>query len=185
MVSVTISIMSLIYIFVIFVVFFAKKRLVNKENKIFSYLLIVSLILAVLDVTSGILFLNNTNIYSIFYLILTKFIVLLYIIWDFLMLYYVITISKSEKNDSNISKYIPLILLLFSYAVMLLPLNFETKNNLTYPVGISILLVYILTFILSITIIFILIKNIKRAKTKKFLPLFAYLFLGIIIEEIH
>ncbi len=183
MISVTASLVSFVYTILLFVVFFSKPRLKNKENKIFSYMLIASLFGILLDSISGVLFLNNVDMNSFLYMLLTKTIILFYVVWDLLMLSYVVVISytgdESKINTMlNINKTI---VMLLSIIILLSPLRIITKDGLAYPSGFSINLMYIVTIVLVIVVITILIKNFKNFKNKKYLPLFAYLLFGILM----
>ena len=103
MISITASIFSFIYIILVTLVYFSKGRIKNKENKIYTNILITSLIGIFLDSISGLLYLNGYNSDSIFYQFLTKLILLFYVVWDIMMLEYIIVISKQqEKVDKHL-----------------------------------------------------------------------------------
>ncbi len=183
MISVTVSILSFIYTFLIFIVFFSKKRLENKENKIYSYMLIASMIGISLDGISGILYLLNINVDSFLYLFLTKFIILFYVVWDLLMLSYIIIISYQNKSQklNSILKINKILTIILSTLILILPIKIMKENGSAYPNGISIILMYIITVILVIAVVGILIKNFRNLKNKKYLPLFIYLLFGILM----
>lgn len=183
MISVTASITSFVYTALLFVVFFSKPRLKNKENKIFSYMLCFSLIGIFLDSISGILYLNNVNMNSFLYLLLTKAIVSFYVIWDLLMLAYIIVISYSEKSTqlNKLLKIDKISMIVLTIIVWLAPIKITMMNKMPAPSGIGVNLVYITTMILVFVVVVILIKHFRNLKNKKYLPLFLYLLFGILM----
>lgn len=117
------------------------------------------------------------------YLLLTKFIIIFYVIWDLLMLSYIMVISSKRKGE-QLTKALRLNIflgLILCNAIVLLPLKIIQEENLIYPSSISIILMYFVTTILILVIIGILIFNYRNLKSKKYLPLFAYLLFGIIM----
>ena len=186
MISLVASLVSSIYIILICLVYFSKKRINSIENTIFSYMLIASVFGIVFDSLSGILYMLDVNLNSIWYIFLTKSIIIFYVVWDLLMISYIFTISKTAVKSLDklldFNKYLGLI---FSYLILLMPLTIIKKGNIAYSSSISINLVYILTVILVVMVIAILIKNYKILKEKKYLPLFAYLLFGIIMVVVQ
>ena len=183
MISISISIICLVYTIMLTIIYFSKKRINYIENKIFAWLLIVSLIGVTLDPLSGLLWIYGVDINSFFYLLLTKLIILFYITWDTLMMLYVILIADSNKNK-NVKKYLKIFKIIYLGLVLLtllLPVKITVNDNLASPTGACVNLVYLVTFVFLIIIIYKMIKNYKNLKNKKYLPLFVYLGLGMIV----
>ena len=149
MISITASIISFIYITLICIVFFSKERIRSKETKIFSSMLKASLIGITMDSISGILYLTGYNVNSFFYILLTKSIITFYVVWDLLMLSYILIISYNE-DDKQLNIFLSLnnfFTKVLGIAIFCLPLKIVKNENLVYPSGISIILMYIINLI--------------------------------------
>lgn len=181
MISITASIFSFIYIILVTLVYFSKGRIKNKENKIYTNILITSLIGIFLDSISGLLYLNGYNSDSIFYQFLTKLILLFYVVWDMMMLEYIIVISKQQEKVDKYLKITNILIFVFGTIMILSPLKIVSDGVNAHPEGFGILIMYAITLALTIIIIYALIKNYKHLKSKKYLPLFLYLFFGILM----
>lgn len=181
MISITASIFSFIYIILVTLGYFSKGRIKNKENKIYTNILITSLIGIFLDSISGLLYLNGYNSDSIFYQFLTKLILLFYVVWDMMMLEYIIVISKQQEKVDKYLKITNILIFVFGTIMILSPLKIVSDGVNAHPEGFGILIMYAITLALTIIIIYALIKNYKHLKSKKYLPLFLYLFFGILM----
>lgn len=160
---------------------FSKKRVNYVENKVYSYLLIVSLIGIILDAFSGILYINNYDVTSFSYILLTKFIILFYITWDTLMILYVLLVSDRDK-DKKAKRYLKhsgIVYAVLLILVMILPVEVVNDNGQAFPTGLCVNLVCIVTFVFLSIAIVAMIKNYKDLKSKKYLPLFAYFGIGM------
>lgn len=183
MISLTASIVSFIYTFLLCIFFFSRERIDTKENKIFSHMLTASFIGISLDSVSGVLFLTGVNPNSVFYLFLTKCIITFYVVWDMLMLSYIILIShnKEEKKLDWLLEFNSCLTKVLAVIIFILPLKIVQDGNSAYPSGVSIILMYIVTMLLTLVVSSILIKNYRLLKSKKYLPLFAYIAFGILM----
>ena len=178
MITIITNIVSLIYLVLISIIYYTKKKAKSEENRIYSIMLIASIIGNILDPLSGILYYNNYNVMSLSYLILTKMILLYYLIWDISFFYYIILITNSD-NSTKFKKILKIITSVLIVIVLFSPLKIVSNNNTISPVGLPVNLLAILTFILFIITIIFLIKNYKVVVKKKLLPLVIYIVLGI------
>ena len=178
MITIITNIVSLIYLALISIIYYSKKKAKSEENRIYSIMLIASIIGNILDPLSGILYYNNYNVMSLSYLILTKMILLYYLIWDISFFSYIILITNSD-NSTKFKKILKIITSVLIVIVLFSPLKIVSNNNTISPVGLPVNLLAILTFILFILTIIFLIKNRKVVVKKKLLPLVIYIVLGI------
>lgn len=178
MITIITNIVSLIYLVLISIIYYSKKKAKSEENRIYSIMLIASIIGNILDPLSGILYYNNYNVMSLSYLILTKMILLYYLIWDISFFSYIILITNSD-NSTKFKKILKIITSVLIVIVLFSPLKIVSNNNTISPVGLPVNLLAILTFILFILTIIFLIKNRKVVVKKKLLPLVIYIVLGI------
>ena len=184
MISITINIVCWIYLILITLFYFNKKRVNNIENKIYSAMLLTTFFGLAIDFITGLMFYSNVvGVNSFIHLLIVKLLFIYYLIWDLLMLFYVLTVSTDRKNTiyiNNVKRIIISTIIILSIIFLFSPLAFGNKTTDIIPSGLAIEILSLITIILIITIPIILIKNIKNIIHKKYLPLFTYLFLGIL-----
>lgn len=181
MISITASIFSFIYILLVTFIFFSKERIKNKETTIFTYLLVASVIGIFLDSVSGLLYLNGYNFNSILYQFLTRLILLFYVVWDMMLLEYIIVISKPKEKIDKYLRIITIFIYIFGIVMIVSPLKIISDGINAHPEGFGIILMYIITLVLTLITIFSLVENFRNLKSKKYLPLFIYLLFGILM----
>ena len=101
--SLSVQIFSAIYLIVLIIIYFSKKRINSIENKIFSSLIITNLIGVILDLisTSTALYMKDAiwlNIVSKFYLV---YLITWLLIFS-LYVYYISTTTKKNKKENKI-----------------------------------------------------------------------------------
>ena len=179
-----IPICGLLIAVLLFICFFSKKRVKNKETSIFSRLLIYSLIdsLIMCSIITIVIVYGNLSILKI----LNKIDYIMYILWTsnfFLYVYYIST-KRSEKINEKyhfmfwLSTFFDIFLGLL---VFILPVNVHTSNNLMYSDGPALLVIYIGCALYVLSIIFCILKNTKNIKNKKLLPLYALIPFMILV----
>ena len=179
MISITINIISCIYLAMIMFFYFGKRRVDSLENKIYSGMLIATFFGLIFDIITGVIYYGNSGmINSSFHIFLAKLLFLYYLVWDLFMLYYVAIVS-SKKENIEFNKYFNYLIIILAVIFFILPLSFSSDNLV--PTGGAIVILVVITIILVVSIPIILLKNIKTVVNKKYLPLFVYLFLGIIM----
>lgn len=181
MISITASIFSFIYILLVAFIFFSKARIKNKETTIFTYLLVTSVVGIFLDSVSGLLYLNGYNFNSILYHYLTKLILLFYVVWDMMLLEYIVVISKPKEKIDKYLKIITICIYIFGIVMIISPLKIISDGINAHPEGVGIIIMYIITLVLTLITIFSLVENFRNLKNKKYLPLFLYLLFGILM----
>ena len=179
MISIAINIISCIYLTMIMFFYFGKRRIDSLENKIYSGMLIATFFGLIFDIITGFIYYGNSAmINSSFHIFLAKLLFLYYLVWDLFMLYYVAIVS-SKKEKIKFNKYFNYLIIILAIIFLILPLSFSGDNLI--PTGGAIVILVVITIILVVSIPIILLKNIKTVVNKKYLPLFVYLFLGIIM----
>ncbi|MDD6224068.1 MAG: ATP-binding protein [bacterium] len=182
----TFSACSFFYILLLTIVFFCKKRLNSVENKIYSYLIITSLCGVVLALTCYFTILNHNTI-PIINTIVSKALLIYYLVYLMILTIYIYVISKEVTFDVRNPKYKKilhiwlLISLMVSIFVICLPLEFYNKGNVAYSYGISANLVYLFSGLCIFIWLILMISNYKNLKNKKYLPMFAFILLGSVV----
>ena len=186
--TIYIQIISLIYSFMLMIVYFSKKRLNTPENKVYKLLIIVNFVGIILDVVCAISTFKMTEV-KLYNIIIAKLYLLYFVTWimGFATYTFAISIKENEKNE-RIKKYLIVDLIMFivyTITVFLLPLEFVKSDLGMYAKGLSVNFVY---FIVGIHICMCLIyigMNIKNIFSKKYIPLVAFLGIGVIVMYIQ
>ena len=172
------SFAQLIYTFLLSIVFFSKERINKKENNIYSYLLIETVVL----LSFGIIlyFMMKSSSYTM-KMIMNKLYLFFNLLWTYLFTLYILSTLYSEKLFNSKSSTIRNILIGFFQfiLIMVLPLNFTINDNgAMFAYGISAIVTYFLSFIYVIILIYVLLSKIKFAKQSKYIPLYLFFVLG-------
>lgn len=184
------QIASILYIVLIMIIYFGKKRLKTLENKIYISLVIVSFITLLLDVSSVYfgLFMPEKNFSN--YLCKLYLVGIVGWVIDFTYYIYVIS-SKKSKNDPNYLKkilyYTISIFILCSLIIFILPLNIYSNGKIMYTYGPSATMSYLISAIGLIIWICCIIFNSKQIKDKKYYPVYAFVICAtcaILIQKI-
>lgn len=189
------QICSLFYIVLLNVTFFSKKRLQSLENKLFSYMIVTNLLGIILDIISTYLAIINAN-YTLLIIFCKSYLVYL-LIWITLMTAYIYVISvngfkkKSKertKNQEKNSRFFKFLIILATISVLLvivLPLYSNRSNGRIYTYGPSAVISYMISGICIFVWLICMFKNFKNLKSKKYLPMFAYMTIGLIATAIQ
>ena len=184
------TILSLFYSLMLLTIFFSKKRLINRENKIYSKLIIINFIGIVLEL---ILCLASPNVenHMLFYNILSKLFLSYLIIWCIVFSIYVFAISDFKNiNFVKYMKKVDIFFLIFGilsiFLMIVFPSDYKIVNNASlYSRGYDTKIVYLCSFVCIIMMVFCLVRNFKKLKQKKYLPLYVYLLAGTITTIIQ
>lgn len=181
MIGIVLQVTSLIYIAMLAIVYFSKKRMDSLENKVFSILIMTNIFGLVIDVVSTSLALRHMKG---FLLTLSSKIYLVYLLaWILLLTVYIFIISsKNEEKQKVFDKVYSISIGIFvvsSIVLMILPLNNYMNGDIVYTYGPSATLMYIISTSCIITWIVCMFRNFKELKSKKYIPMFAYLTIGL------
>ena len=176
-----VTIVSLIYVTLITVIYFSKKRIELLEYKIYEILLIVTNIGFFVNIISFILDIYFPE-YYFFRIVMIKLYYCYLITYVFCMAIYLIVTSKEDNKVLNKSNYIYLILLLIN---CFLPVEFVNKNNQIYIQGLNVYYVYFVFIVSLICGGIYILKNKKKINNRKAVPVFFYLVLSLPILVIQ
>lgn len=184
-VGITFTLASLFYAILLTVVFFCKKRLSTFENKIYSLLILTSLFGTIIGVPCYYI-MKDYQTFPILNSIFSKGYIVYLLTWITLFTAYIYAISYEniEVVKKNCKKMGILYILLLTI-LLILPLYYENGNNIVYSYGPSANFMYIISSIYIAFILFCLFKNIKRIKSKKYIPIFAFIILGTVVMIIQ
>lgn len=192
--TVGIQIFSFLYLLLIFIVYYSKKRFNSLENSIFRILLVFTTIMLLIDIIMNYT-IRFSDIVPISNFILCKFTFLGYQIWSALLMLYVFLLGNNGKynnikdlyiksNKMKIGTFIVSILGLIS---IFLPFTsvYDPKYNIAYLSGNSTLYVYGVTILYLLIILLTVIINKNRVSLTKRLPIFIFFICACIFLPIQ
>lgn len=181
MANISFTACSLVFIIIIAIVFFTKKRITSVENNIFAKIMILTIIGATIEIFNYFLIINGISDNSIIYNIISRMILIYYLLWGMLFIYY-ISIISCKKDYKKIFYCLGAITALID---IFLPLNYLYKDIMIIPSGLAVFFVYGIFFIYICLAVFLMLKNINKNLLKKYLPLLVYILVGSIATFIQ
>lgn len=166
--TIYLTISALIYTIITTILFTKKKKINKLENRIFTKLLILSILSMIFELTI-VLTVNIPMLSSIIQKIFLIFIVL----WlsRFIDYTFVITVFDAKKSDlENYEKYKNLyyiflgINVLCCIGILLLPIYFNDIGTAKYTSGPSVNMVFTITGIYLLTILILLVTHFKKIR---------------------
>ena len=179
------TIYSLFYSVLLNIVYFARKRLVTFENKIFEKLMITNLIGVILAIGSYFTIVNIDK-YPIFNVIVSKGYIVYLLTWITMFSVYIFAISiddsKNRKKKINrIIKGFSILYVIFLIVIIIKPLYYHNAGGAVYSYGPSANVMYVVSSVYIAIWIVRLIINYKKIRDKKYLPIFAFMLLGVVV----
>lgn len=172
MINLTFLIYSVIYMIILLILYYSKKRISLYENTIYSTSIIITIIGTIVEIITSIIMINNYNINSKLLLGLNKFVLIYYISWINILLLYMLLITNKEEKHHDISSNIGILELISIILIAFLPLNIENKT------GLAMNYVYIHYALSLVLMLFNIIKNSSKLKFKNIIPLLLLIILG-------
>ncbi len=185
MISVSFSIACLVFLTIISIFYFTKKRLKNIDNKIFTILIILNLIGIIIDVYGYFSF-KTFGTEFILNILISKIYLIYYLSYAFCLMIYIFNITF--KNLNKILTYLIVGFGILCVVIFILPINVYMQGNTAFSYGPSVNLGYTFAFAFIIAMIVSLIKNIKRIRSKEFVPIFVFIiltFLTLVVQKIN
>ncbi len=186
--SVYLSVSALIYTTITAITFFCKKKISSIENKIFGWLIILTLtgIVSIIVILSSVFDINTTKIIVKIWGVFINWSVVLFTMYAFV-------ISFKEPNIKYMEKYKVLFWLYMIFniinSIIIFVSSVEYQSNEYggfYNGFVGIYLLIISLFHIVAMILFLL-KNIKHLKEKKFYPIIVYVIITVtsFLLELH
>ena len=188
-ISSTFSMCSFFYSLLLIIVYFRKKRLDTLENRIYGWTIIVNFIGIILAITSYITIIYYNQI-PITNMIISKALIVYYLTYIWLLTFYIYVISKKVNYDNvhtdfkKIINFGFIVYIILALAIIILPLYFKNDTSV-YSYGPSANVTYFVSTIAIIYWLFILFKNFKEIKTKKYAPIIAFIGIGGLVMVIQ
>ena len=168
-----------IYIVLVTMMYFNKKRISTYENKIYGHLLLVSVLQIIMGLLGFITIYYYPNALLIKRIINVAYLFSL-ICWALIFTLYVISISFNNKQNKKIDFIIFALFLIVFLIISALPMGYYNINNFVYTSGSAVSFTYFMSFLCILTIIFCVIKNRKNLLSKKYIPVASFFLIGIV-----
>lgn len=183
---VSFSICSFIYIIIFSIVYFSKTRINLVENKIYTLLLITTIVGLSIDIIGYFAFLDGVA-NSVKNLGIAKIYLIYYFTWIYLLTIYTYIISTKQKktNFTNLFKKLSKLYIIIILIIPLLKTKIEITNTSLYSFGPSVNLVYMLSGICVLIMLICLLKNLQNIKSKKYIPLLVFIVFGTVVMIIQ
>ena len=179
--------LSFFYLFMIFVLFFGRKKVKSFTNKMYAMLLITNVVMIVLDIIIVYLSYIVPN-HGILYL-LNKIYLISIVYWMFIYSYYFTCIgSKSKKRDKKKNVRLLIILLIVTTLTLLCPISLYNEDNVMYTHGLSVTVVIASGVIIMLYTFYTLFKNmhnIIKSNKKQYLPLVVLVLLSLLMLTVR
>ncbi len=183
------TIYSLFYSLLINIVYFSSKRLRSIENKIFEKIMLTNFVGVLLAIGSYFT-IKNIDRFELLNTFISKGYIIYLLTWLTLFSVYIFVISIKDGKDkkSEVNKIINLfgiLYLIFLIIIIIKPLYYHNINGAIYSYGPSANVMYIVSIVYITVWLIRLSTNIKRIRDKKYLPIFAFMGLGLVVMIIQ
>lgn len=183
------TIYSLFYSLLINIVYFSSKRLRSIENKIFEKIMLTNFVGVLLAIGSYFT-IKNIDRFELLNTFVSKGYIIYLLTWLTLFSVYIFVISIKDGKDkkSAVNKIINLfgiLYLIFLIIIIIKPLYYHNINGAIYSYGPSANVMYIVSIVYIMVWLIRLSTNIKRIRDKKYLPIFAFMGLGLVVMIIQ
>lgn len=181
--TIFLSIASMLYMIMIAIVYFSKKRVNTSENKIFTKLITVSLASLFSEIYITMIPINMDS--SLFIVSLKAYLILC-VLWLSYFMEYVFIITRNNENKPLINykeKYKKTygifwtVTIFITCTVILLPIYFFNEDGMKYSYGPSVNIVFGLSGVYAIIMLCYIIKNFKYLKNKGYIPIIFFVIL--------
>jgi len=168
------------------VVFFSKKRVSNLETKIYSVMVIATFINVTLNLAAVYIVCFLPQSFYPAVLVMDRLALIQYIIWANLLFFYVAEVSFRDKRfykrlKRRLIKACAAADIIVGLLALSLPSNLHNADGVMYTYGPAVDVTLILCGVYLVLIFLSIIFNIKNILNRKYFPIFALVFLGVIV----
>ncbi|MDO5556458.1 MAG: ATP-binding protein [Clostridia bacterium] len=174
---------AILFSVLILLLFYLKKHIETPETKMYGVLIIVNFFGLLIEIACSL----AAKIY-VDYTIISNIILKLYLVsiitWAFVFTIYIYYISHERELVIRIKKKATTILSIVYWIIIaitfILPIKLVVEKDFAvrYTEGPSVNFTYIISSILVLIMFYCMLRNYKNLKSKKYLPLFAFLGVG-------
>ena len=180
-VGISFVIAALLFLVLTAFVYYPKPKIETYENKLYGYLLAVSIIGCIIGIPLYYVVRDYHN-FTIWTFFLPRIYLVYLLVWMYILICYFVSITTS-KNLSKLKDKTQLIFTIYIVisflGSFLLPIEYHNEHNIVYTSGMAIKFAYLISAIIDTYILIGIIKNYKILKNKKFIPFIGIFVLGI------
>ena len=195
-VCITIILCMLLFQISIAIAYFSKERVNTVDNRLYSKLLIITLIGLIIELLcyGTIINMEKSDVLRFMALAVNKIFIIYLLIWEFVFTAYVIYISFSDSQKivdlvnrkyKNINTILLSAICIISLLLICLPLKLYNDGSYIYSSGIGTDLLTILGGIFILVDIYCLLRNIKHIVHRKYIPLIILILLMIVVVTLR
>lgn len=177
-----INIYAFLLILATTIVFFSKQRLKQVEDETYKFFLITNIFISLSGLILGLAVVPSAGINEIIIIILNKFYLCFLILWISILTFYYIYICL--KNKTQVGKYrrlFSIITMICIVLIVILPITVDVSDEGAVAGGPAILFTYSMFGLGFIVQILCVIRNYKKWRNKKWIPLYLLIFLGTLV----
>ena len=171
---------SIVYLMLVSIIYFSKKRIDNYDNKIYSVILILNILGLTLDAIQYSTI--KAGAPELINIILNKIFLVYILTWTSLFCSYILSLAKKDSFSSILNKIKYFILIVGIIFVLFLPLEIVHNGNVLYTTGLATMVAFICVPLNILLMSISCIKNLKTDKKsfKRYVPLLVFLLGGSI-----
>ena len=189
-IGLSIIITTFLYLMIVSIVYFSKPRIKSIENKVYSYLLLISVCNLVLEVGCC-FFVAHRDSYRLINEIINRMFLLGLLSWLIIFTFYMVYISFF-KNNTFYNKYrkecieicFLIFVILFGF-ILINPIYYFSNNVYTYSYGPATDSLLVMGLISIIIDLICLIKNYKKIREKENYPLLILILVMILVAALR
>lgn len=192
--GIALILVSLIYSLLVSIVYFSKKRANIQETKVYDVIVIVNIINLVMELLCCYTVYNIDNLPFMITEVINRIFLLTIFYWQTLFTVYIYIISfKKNYNDKldfkkPIGKFAVGAWFIMIVGLLFLPLKYYNENGLVYSYGPSATFLYGVVVVYLIAWIIFYIKKVNKEKSKKYLPILAFIIvmgIALVIRAVN
>ena len=180
----TIMIVSLVYLVILMVNYFSKKKVESTEVRLYGEIILTTFISVVFEILS-VIFVSKHKQYPFMAYAVNKIFIVTILTYVYLLSLYAWSVFYKDDRKANVSRVLrkgyAVVYLLFSIGILLLPVKFYYDGLKVYSYGESTIFCYIGVTILIASWFVCLFLNIKTAFKRKLFPLYLFAFMSGVI----
>ena len=178
----TLNIYALIIIIIISIIFFRKDRQKKVEDETYSRLLIITMIVSISGFILGLMVTPTAGINKTVIAMCNKIYLISLATWITTLSFYTLCVSWLKEEKINQTKKIfSIIVLIHIIMILLLPISITIDNESVTALGLSVFYTYTVFGLGFIFQIICIIRDYKNSISKKYIPIYALAFFGIIM----
>lgn len=180
--SVSFIISSLVVSLIMAFTYFARKKVNTSETKVYSYLIIISILGSIISIPLYFL-IKDYQSFNLFTFLIPRLYLLYIMVFVFTIVCYfrVIAAKINEKYFfGDVEMFFSIYLFINLIIILILPMEYHNSNGEVYVNGIAVYYTYMICALECIYMLLVLVRNITMIKSKKIIPVLILIVIGII-----